>query len=159
LILTQAILGLLLINRVGKRLREAKKTNLKPADPLIPVNHCKQSQTSTENFALESSSSLNSLNSICECCYNAEVSTIAISRGLPPPMSVLAALWINGEILGLKCCTNIPAKSLPTSENVPLPSRPTPTQLLTFHCRGIDRFPFPRMRDKAIGMSGFVDEE
>lgn len=82
-----------------------------------------------------------------------------ISHELPYKLTVFAALFVNGEILGLSCCTIIPAKSKPATPNIPLPLRPTPTQLLTLHLSGIDRFPFPKMRDNVISMSGLIDEE
>jgi Domain of unknown function (DUF3425) len=82
-----------------------------------------------------------------------------LSYELPYHITVLSALIINGEVLGLSCCTAVPAKSSPASLDVPLSLHPTPTQLLTVHSTGIDRFPFPKMRDNLINMSGIIDEE
>lgn len=42
---------------------------------------------------------------------------------------------------------------------IPEPLQPTLLQLTTTHPIWIDRFPFPRMRDNMITMSGFMDEE
>lgn len=94
--------------------------------------------------------------SICYC-YMAQAPTL--SHELPFQPTVFTALYINGRILGLSCCTIIPARSLPVSSDVPLPLQPTPTQLLTIHSPGIDRFPFPKMRDNVINMSAIINEE
>ena len=82
-----------------------------------------------------------------------------MSYQLPCRLSVLTALYINGQILGLSCYTATAARSSPVSLDVPLTLHPTPTQLLTVHFSGIDRFPFPKFRDNVINMSGIVDEE
>lgn len=82
-----------------------------------------------------------------------------LSHDLPYKLTVIMALYINGEVLGLSCCTITPAKSKPATPEIPLPLRPTPTQLLTVHLSGIDRFPFPKVRDNVISMSGLIDEE
>ena len=82
-----------------------------------------------------------------------------MSHELPYSLSVLGALYINGEILGLTCSKAAFAKSSPVSPDVPLPLHPTATQLVTVHFGGIDRFPFPQMRDNAINMSAIIDED
>lgn len=82
-----------------------------------------------------------------------------LSYGLPYPLTLAGALFINGELLGLSCCVVIPSRSSPASPEVPPPLRPTPTQLLTVHSTGVDRFPFPKMRDNAINLASIIDEE
>ena len=60
--------------------------------------------------------------------------------------------------MGLTCGTVVPAKSPPCPE-IPEPLRPTALQLTTIHARWIDRFPFPKMRDNLISLSGIIEEE
>lgn len=74
-------------------------------------------------------------------------------------MTVFSALYINGEILGLSCSTTVPMKSAPAGPNVPPSLRPTELQMVTIHPGYIDRFPFPRVRDSMISLSGIFDEE
>jgi hypothetical protein len=83
----------------------------------------------------------------------------SLSYELPYPPTVFSALYINGEILGLSMCESIPSRSPPVSSDVPVPLRPTTTQLLTIHSTGIDRFPFPKMRDNTINLSAIIDVE
>ena len=83
----------------------------------------------------------------------------SLSYELACPLTVFGALYINGQILGLTCFSTVAARSPSTSMDVPLPLQPTPTQLLTIPLNGIDRFPFPKMRDNFINMSGVLDEE
>lgn len=84
---------------------------------------------------------------------------LPILPSLPFPTSILTALFWNGELLGLSCCNVIPSKSSPAAPHVPASLHPTPTQLLTLHQMGIDRFPFPRMRDNMITMGGLYDDD
>lgn len=72
---------------------------------------------------------------------------------------MLIALFWNGEVLGLSCCNTVTSKSTPAGDHVPASLRPTSTQLLTLHQMGIDRFPFPRMRDNMITMGGLYDDD
>ena len=83
----------------------------------------------------------------------------SLSYELPYQFTVHGALYINGEILGLKACFGIPMKSPPASSEVPLSLQPTQAQLITVHYTGIDRFPFPKMRENAINLSSIIDEE
>lgn len=85
--------------------------------------------------------------------------TPSLALEVPYQLTLVGALFINGQILGLSCCTAIPAKSAPASPEVPLPLRPTATQLLTIHSPGIDRFPFPKLRDNLINLNSIIDEE
>jgi hypothetical protein len=79
---------------------------------------------------------------------------------LPYPLTIFGALFLNGQVLGLRCTTGSPAKkSVPVPAHVPLPLHPTPTQLTTIHISGIDMFPFPQMRDNLISMSALIEEE
>lgn len=75
------------------------------------------------------------------------------------PMTVWAALYINGSILGLTCAMCFPAKSKPAMPNVPAILHPTALQLYSIHPPWIDRFPFPRMRDNLITLIGLLEEE
>jgi hypothetical protein len=75
------------------------------------------------------------------------------------PLSFYGALYINGTYLRIPCSTVVPAKSDPAGPEVPAPLRPTELQLITIHPRWIDRFPFPKMRDSLISLSGVIDEE
>ncbi|EXJ56911.1 hypothetical protein A1O7_07255 [Cladophialophora yegresii CBS 114405] len=76
-----------------------------------------------------------------------------------PSMTVISAMYINGAIIGLKSCTVIPQTSSPTGPDVPISLQPTFLQLTTIHQPGIDRFPFPKMRDNMISMHTMIDEE
>lgn len=75
------------------------------------------------------------------------------------PPTVFAALWDNGAMMGLSCGTSVPAKSRPVGNEIPEALRPTTLQLTTTHPIWIDRFPFARMRDNFISLSGLIDEE
>ncbi|KAJ9615602.1 hypothetical protein H2200_001677 [Cladophialophora chaetospira] len=78
---------------------------------------------------------------------------------LSPSMTVIGAMYVNGIILGLKSCTVIPQTSSPAGPDVPYSLQPTYLQLTTIHQTGIDRFPFPKMRDNMINMYSTIDEE
>ncbi|KAH8898722.1 hypothetical protein GQ53DRAFT_741972 [Thozetella sp. PMI_491] len=82
-----------------------------------------------------------------------------LSYDLPISTTVLSALMINGNILGLSATSCVPARSNPASPDVPLSLHPTTVQLLNMHHIGLDRFPFPKMRDNAIIYSGLYDDE
>jgi Domain of unknown function (DUF3425) len=143
---------------LGERLRKAKDSSkeapwkpdsresghLQPGclDPMLEANLQPISSTASNP------SPCNSMEQVLTTTYE-----------LPYPLTVSGALFINGQILGLSCCATIPAKSSPVLSNVPIALHPTPTQLLTVHFSGIDRFPFPKMRDNAINMSSMIDEE
>ncbi len=75
------------------------------------------------------------------------------------PPSVFAALFANGEMLGLICGTTIPAKSTPAAPHIPASLWPTALQLTTIHTRWIDRWPFPNFRDNVITLNALFDEE
>ena len=76
---------------------------------------------------------------------------------LPP--AFFAALFANGKILGIGCSTVIPSKSPKAGPGIPETLRPTALQLTRVHASWIDRYPFPRMRDNFITLSGIIDEE
>ena len=82
-----------------------------------------------------------------------------LSYELRPSMTVIGALYINGEILGLSCCTVVPAKSEPAPPDVPWSLQPTPLQLSVIHMPGVDRFPFPEWRDNIINQHCMIDAE
>ncbi|CRG92404.1 hypothetical protein PISL3812_09463 [Talaromyces islandicus] len=75
------------------------------------------------------------------------------------PMTVWAALYINGSMLGLTCAMCFPSKSKPAASNIPANLHPTALQLYSIHPPWIDRFPFPRMRDNLITLIGLLEEE
>jgi hypothetical protein len=89
------------------------------------------------------------------------ISPLADQHFLPDPvLSVYAALFINGSILGIPCAHGQPlTPSRSAAPSTPIPLRPTPLQLTTGHFSWIDRFPFPRMRDNMILLAGIIDEE
>ena len=74
-------------------------------------------------------------------------------------VTVYAAMFKNGSMLGLKCSLTSTSKSKPASSLIPAPLHPTPLQLTTVHLQWIDRFPFPRMRDNMIILAGIIDDE
>ena len=75
------------------------------------------------------------------------------------PLSFFGALYINGMYLKIPCSTVVPARSEPVGPEVPASLHPTELQLITIHPRWIDRFPFPKMRDSLISLSGVIDDE
>ena len=75
------------------------------------------------------------------------------------PITFTAALYINGQILNIPCSVVVPGKSKPAGLEIPLPLHPTELQLITIHPPWIDRFPFPKMRNSLISLSGVIDEE
>ncbi|KAE8451140.1 hypothetical protein EG329_004812 [Mollisiaceae sp. DMI_Dod_QoI] len=83
----------------------------------------------------------------------------SLSYEVPYQLTLVGALFINGQILGINSCVTIPTRSSPASPDVPLPLRPTATQLLTMHSTGIDAFPFPKMRDNVINLGALIDDQ
>ncbi|MBE7181470.1 MAG: DUF3425 domain-containing protein [Terriglobus roseus] len=81
----------------------------------------------------------------------------------PANISVFAALFRNGQYLGLTCGTCVPGKSPPAGPACPAPLRPTLLQLAAVHFRWIDRFPFEDCRDEMIlrgsGPGGFDEDD
>lgn len=74
-------------------------------------------------------------------------------------MNVYAALYMNGQIMGLECTICAPILSTPVGPDVPLPLHPTEMQLTLKHFTWLDRFPFPKFRDNIITLGGIFDEE
>lgn len=152
---------------VGTRIRDARKTAVQPIQdfqPLLEWDH-----PEIQNFL---STELNSVASLNTCGYTVSQIGIDCTPSVFPteqpctphleisvPLTVYAALLINGKILGLTCAVNIPRKSLPAAPEVPLSLYPTQTQLHTVHHTMIDRFPFPKARDNFINFSAIIDEE
>ena len=161
---------------LGKRLREAKKiTKQTLQDPGVQNSHNKKADDHC-NWALDAVPQLNSPGTLDLIPYSGNATvpssssslsfspasigqTCSLSYELPYPPTVFSALYVNGEILGLSMCESIPSRSMPVSPDVPVPLRPTTTQLLTIHSTGIDRFPFPKMRDNTINLSAIIDVE
>lgn len=75
------------------------------------------------------------------------------------PLTVCTALFQNGEMMGIKCGLVVPYKSPRQEPHIPASLQPTALQRTTFHVPWIDRFPFPKMRDNFIGLTGIIDEE
>lgn len=75
------------------------------------------------------------------------------------PLTFYGALYMNGQLLGIPCSTVVPAKSNPAGPDIPFPLQPTELQLTIIHPRWIDRFPFPKMRNSLITLSGVIDDE
>ncbi|KAF1843470.1 uncharacterized protein K460DRAFT_396764 [Cucurbitaria berberidis CBS 394.84] len=75
------------------------------------------------------------------------------------PFTVVSALYINGEILGIPCSTACSSRTPAPTPSIPLPLHPTETQRLIVHPRWVDRLPFPKMRDNLITLQGVLDEE
>ena len=73
------------------------------------------------------------------------------------PLNVYTALFLNGQILSIVCSTTMASKSSPPTASIPLPLRPTSSQLTTVHFQWIDRLPFPKLRDSLIRLQGVVD--
>jgi Domain of unknown function (DUF3425) len=81
-------------------------------------------------------------------------------RAFPTPqLSVFAALWDNGAILGIACSSEFTWKSKHVASDIPVALHPTPLQQMKVHFTWIDRFPFPQMRDNMITLSGVFNEE
>jgi Domain of unknown function (DUF3425) len=165
----------LLCHHLGKRLREAKtNTSLTPCDSII-----RRTQTQVNHHGFRWSEAVDPFLAgdaidMASCSETAIVATTSppqsapccfcLDRGptlsyeLSFPPTIFSALFFNGQILGITTCTLVPAKSPPVSDDVPPPLRPTDLQLLTIHLRGIDSFPFSRMRDNMINMTAIFDE-
>lgn len=89
-----------------------------------------------------------------------ETSPLAVpGRPLGVSQSVFMALFVNGQMLGLKCGASIPAKSGVAAAHIPCSLRPTILQLSTVHLNWIDRYPFEDCRDQLIMDSGAFEEE
>ena len=68
-------------------------------------------------------------------------------------------MFENGTLLGLRCGSSFPSKSVPQSDQVPQSLHPTLLQLSTVHWQWIDRLPWADARDEVILQSGNIDEE
>lgn len=73
------------------------------------------------------------------------------------PLTVFTALFMNGQILAIPCSTLLASKSPRPTASIPIPLRPTASQLMTVHFQWIDRLPFPKLRDSLIKLQGVVD--
>ncbi|RDL36074.1 uncharacterized protein BP5553_06686 [Venustampulla echinocandica] len=78
-----------------------------------------------------------------------------------PNISVYAAMFNNGCILGIVCGHHVPSKTGLQTSITPFSLHPTSVQATVVHSQFIDQFPFPRMRDNLITLSlnGLIDEE
>lgn len=158
----------------GKRLREAKKVEKQAHSSPQPLydTHVDERYPCSSDTSLEVTS-VNDF-SVTPCYGNITGSptsqgptdslpliekTPNLAYEVPYQLTLVGALFINGQILGLGCCTAIPAKSKPATPDVPLPLKPTVTQLLTMHSPCIDQFPFPKLRDNLINLNAIIDEE
>ena len=89
------------------------------------------------------------------------LSPIAECQFLTSPwVTVSAALFRNGQILGIPCSLSLcSTSSPPAGVIIPLALQPTVIQLTMTHALFIDRFPFPSMRDNMIALAGLLDYE
>jgi hypothetical protein len=94
-----------------------------------------------------------------ESLYTQMLQPPRMAEPLPFPDTVWTALFLNGQLLGNSCHNPTPRRSHPAPDDLPVPLRPTPTQLTTVHFPGVDQFPFPVFRDNYILLDSFVDEE
>jgi hypothetical protein len=76
-----------------------------------------------------------------------------------PQLTVAAALFLNGSVLGLKCSASMPAKSATPPATAPLSLYPTTLQQTVIHYCCADRFPMANMRDNMIIHSSVIDED
>jgi hypothetical protein len=156
----------------GTRLREAKRqisqpTGQRAQEKTSPDSQTDQNQyqTSGVNTHLDLPSGLEELTLASPLCRKCSSQITPIGQGpdigyeLCPSMTVISAMYINGIILGLKSCTVVPQMSSPVGADVPFSLQPTFLQLTTIHQPGIDRFPFPKMRDNMISMYATINEE
>lgn len=146
-------------NRLAQRARRRRKAGIEtPRRPHQSVTTSSQSPISPQDRSVAALERGSPLANIATVQFTPEKSaTHHFFSEIPP--TVFAALWDNGAILGLACSTVIPERSRLAGSEVPESLQPTPLQLTTVHPIWIDRFPFPKMRDNLITMSGFVDEE
>jgi hypothetical protein len=75
------------------------------------------------------------------------------------PLTVMAALYRNGEVLGIRCSVCASSRSPYPSPSHPLSLHPTEAQLQIIHPRWIDCLPFPKMRDSLVKLAGAFDIE
>lgn len=170
---------LMYVGCIGKRLREAKKSdesarNVGQRSETIPDNQIALYHNDRESL-IESATPCDWFNSLDSLHLRPEIppvpasqstaisttgsqQTLTISYDIPHEQTVFSALYLNGEILGL-ICGMYPRMSPPGSATTPPALYPTPTQLYTVHNTGYDRFPFPRMRDNAIIHRELIDDD
>lgn len=73
--------------------------------------------------------------------------------------SAYAALFDNGQLLGLSCSTVNRSRSQYDCTNLPEYLQPSELQRKIAHPQWIDRFPFPYMRDACISLLDTSEEE
>lgn len=73
--------------------------------------------------------------------------------------SAFAALFDNGQLLGLSCSTVKRCRSQYDCASIPQYLHPSELQKKTVHAEWIDRFPFPYMRDSCISLLDKYGEE
>jgi hypothetical protein len=160
---------------IGKRLREATKKQEELAQALdshILTTGIQDDMSSSnaiskydafDNFNIFPCStdvSVQSSSSQNISLYSPQIEQVpTICRELCSTPTVLAALYFNGEILGLSCTSSPLGRSPPATIDTPLPLQPTPNQLMMVHYTSFDRFPFPRMRDNTISLISIIDTE
>ncbi|KIW65442.1 hypothetical protein, variant [Phialophora macrospora] len=155
----------------GRRLREARTQSLqltsqRAQEKTSHASQMEQCQNHTPRVnALDLPNGLEELTLTSPLCRKCSSQITPIGQGLDIgyepclSMTVVSAMYVNGVILGLKGCTVIPQTSPPAGPDVPFSLQPTFLQLTTIHQPGIDRFPFPKMRDNLISMYAAIDEE
>ena len=101
----------------------------------------------------------------CTSATSATIATIsppadghAVSQS-QRPLTVSAALWQNGAMMGLSCSVCVPSVSKRVDASIPESLQPSDIQLNTIHHPWIDRFPFPKMRDNMILLTSVINED
>jgi hypothetical protein len=160
---------------LGKRLREAKQNGSQANSFAIKDQNTRHdnrqsdaSATSPECVSFDSSGLISfsgscitlasSNQNLSLCSFICPAPSMSYELPYSPP-TVFSALYANGQILGILSCGGLPTISPPASSDIPSTLHPTFAQVTTPHYTGVDRFPFPRMRDNMILMNAFYDDD
>ncbi len=80
-----------------------------------------------------------------------------LSIEISHPLNVFTALFRNGQILSQSCNVLMASKSPPPSPLIPVPLRPTVTQLNVVHFTWLNTLPFSKLRDSLIRLQSVVN--
>lgn len=154
---------------LGKRLAQQKShasdgslqttTPNGPPDELGPVSICKVPCYGKMRFTF---GAFNSMPTVIPAIQTIEVVVPkVIGDGCLPRSShsAYAALFDNGQLLGLSCSTVARTQSQYDCIKLPEYLRPSESQKTMVHAQWIDRFPFPYMRDACISILDMSGEE
>lgn len=136
----------------------ASSTTVPESEPPLPLRQDEPDEAAAINHAPIPTIERSSLTGLQYAAFSLP-STPQVSLVTSVPVTVYTALFQNGEMMGLKCGFIVPHKSSRQGPHIPASLQPTALQLTTFHVPWIDRFPFPKMRDNFIGLTGIIDEE